>query len=317
VTVLFLFYTIFPEPLRLYVDEPDGPIVAREEVRELDARERAQVEAFIAGFLERRKPILAHRPPTLTARKLRDFARHIRVRATQERDNDYLRPGRFVRNFAAQQARRAAISRLYEPVPAERPFVYFPLHVTDDFKIKRLIPHCSDQAYLIEQLADALPQGHDLVLKEHPVSIGRNPVSMLRRLVRRGNVRLVDPYTSSHELIERSAAVAVIGSTVGLEALLFGKPVLTLGRPFYAGYGVTVDVESFREIKDKLAETLRFAPDRERILRFLGAAMRATEAGAPAGVDLSDANADLLAASLDAAARRHAAEPARPALASR
>jgi hypothetical protein len=317
ITVLFLFYTIFPEPLRLYVDEPDGPIVAPEEVRELDAQERAQVEAFVAGFLARRRPILAHRPPTLTAGKLRDFARHIRVRATEERDNDYLRPGRFVQNFATQQARRAAISRMYDEVPAQRPFVYFPLHVTDDFKIKRLIPHCSDQAYLIEQLADALPQGHDLVLKEHPVSIGRNPVSMLRRLVRRENVRLVDPYTSSHELIERSAAVAVIGSTVGLEALLFGKPVLTLGRPFYAGYGVTVDVESFREIKEKLVETLHFAPDRERILRFLGAAMRATEAGAPAGVDLSDANAELLAASLDAAARRHAPEPARAALAGR
>jgi hypothetical protein len=311
VTVLFLFYTIFPKPLRLYVDEPDGPIVAPEQVRELEPGERAEVEAFVAGFLERRKPILAHRPPTLTAGKLRDFARHVRVRATEERDNDYLRPGRFVSNFATQQARRAVISRLYDDVPAERPFVYFPLHVTDDFKIKRLIPHCSDQAYLIEQLSDALPQGHDLVLKEHPVSIGRNPASMLRRLVARENVRLVDPYTSSHDLIERSAAVAVIGSTVGLEALLHGKPVLTLGRPFYAGYGVTVDVESFREIREKLARTLRFAPDRERILRFLGAAMRATEAGAPAGVDLSDANADLLAASLDAAAHRHATEPAR------
>ena len=309
-TVLFLFYTIFPKPLRLYVDEPDGPIVAPGEVRDLRPEERAEVEAFIAGFLERGKPILAHRRPTVTAAKLRDFARHVRVRATEERDNDYLRPGRFVRNFATQTARRAVISRLYDDISADRPFVYFPLHVTDDFKIKRLIPHCSDQAYLVEQLSDALPQGHDLVLKEHPVSIGRNPASMLRRLASRPNVRLVDPYTSSHELIARCAAVAVIGSTVGLEALLFGKPVLTLGRPFYAGYGVTVDVESFREIRSALARTLRFSPDREQILRFLGAAMRATASGAPAGVDLSDANANELAASLDAAARRHAGAPA-------
>ena len=42
----------------------------------------------------------------------------------------------------------------------------------------------------------------------------------------------------------------MISSTVGLEALLYGKPVLTLGQPFYSGYGVTVDVDSFREIRD-------------------------------------------------------------------
>jgi hypothetical protein len=288
-----------------------APIVLEEDVRELGPVEREEVEAFIAEFTARGTPIRPHRNPKVTARTLRDFARHIAVRLVYDRDNEYLRPSRFVANYVTEKSRALAARSLYSELEPGRPFVYFPLHVTDDFKIKRLIPHCSDQAYLIEQLSDALPQGHDLVLKEHPVSIGRNPASMLRRLVARENVRLVDPYTSSHDLIERSAAVAVIGSTVGLEALLHGKPVLTLGRPFYAGYGVTVDVESFREIREKLARTLRFAPDRERILRFLGAAMRATEAGAPAGVDLSDANADLLAASLDAAAHRHATEPAR------
>ena len=34
---------------------------------------------------------------------------------------------------------------------------------TDDYKIKRVIPHCVDQAALIEQVADYLPQGHDVV----------------------------------------------------------------------------------------------------------------------------------------------------------
>ncbi len=41
----------------------------------------------------------------------------------------------------------------------------------------------------------------------------------------------------------------MISSTVGLEALLYDKPVLTLGTPFYSGYGVTLDVDSFAEIR--------------------------------------------------------------------
>ena len=44
----------------------------------------------------------------------------------------------------------------------------------------------------------------------------------------------------------------MISSTVGLEALLYDKPVLTLGDPFYAGFGVTLDVGSFAEITERV-----------------------------------------------------------------
>ena len=63
------------------------------------------------------------------------------------------------------------------------------------------------------------------------MSVGRNSISLLRRLRRRHNVRLAQPYASSHDLIRDSAAVAVISSTVGLEALLYEKPVLNVWLP--------------------------------------------------------------------------------------
>ncbi|MBA3327464.1 MAG: hypothetical protein H0T43_04090 [Solirubrobacterales bacterium] len=303
---VLLFYTIFPHPLRIFVNTVSAPIVAPEEVRALDDGERREAEEFIAAYQRRDTPTLPHRRATVTAAKLRDFARHVVVAAREERDNEYLRPARFVTNFASQRTRALAARRLYGQLDSERPFVYFPLHVTDDFKVKKVIPHCVDQASLIRQVADALPQGVDLVLKEHPVSIGRNPYAMLAGLVRRPNVRLVEPHTSSHELIRRSRAVVVISSTVGLEALLYAKPVLTLGGPFYAGFGVTRDVDSFADLRRAVPDVLRFTPDRERILRFLHAAMRSTYAGAPAGVDASQANALTVARSLDAVARERA-----------
>lgn len=303
VRVLFVFYTIFPNPLRLYEDTMHAGIVAPEEVRELSPDERTEVERFVADFTAAGKPIRRYRAARATAKTGRDFARHVFVRATQERDNEYLVPGRYVANYARENARAAVLRRLYRPLPAERPFVYFPLHVTDDYKIKRVIPHCVDQAALIEQVADALPQGHDLVIKEHPLSIGRNSIGLIRRLTRRPNIRLVAPRTSSHELIQRARAIVVISSTVGLEALLYGRPVLTLGQPFYSGYGVTLDVDSFRELRAKVMEVLDFQPDRERILRFLHAAMRSCFPGAPVAIDPSDHNARRLAASLDAAAQ--------------
>jgi len=303
ITVLFLMYTIFPNPLRLYANTMHAAIVAPEDVRPLDEAERKELEEFIERFTSRRKPIRQYRSVRLDPGRLPTTFMHIRDKLGADRDNPYLRLAAWVKSDARELARSIGAKALYEEPDPNRKFVYFPLHVTDDYKIKRLIPHCVDQSALIEQVADALPAGYDVIIKEHPMSIGRNSFSMLRRLSRRENIRLVEPYTSSHHLVERSEAIIVISSTVGLEALMYEKPVLTMGQPFYSGYGVTVDVDSFRELGARVHEVLDFRPDGERIRQFLHAAMRRCYPGAPVLVDPSDENAARVADSLDRAAR--------------
>jgi len=228
--VLFLFYTIFPRPLRLYVDSLHAPICAPEDIRELSGDERIEVRAFSERFKREAAPIRPHREPPIRLRRARLLARHVAVRALWDRDNDYLRPGRWLLQQLAEEVRAPAARPLYRR-PSGRPFVYFPLHVVDDYKIARVIPHWADQGSTVEQVAAALPYRHELVVKEHPMSIGRNSLGFLRRLARIPNVRIVDPHTSSHELIRHCEALVVISSTVGLEALLYEKPVLTLVRP--------------------------------------------------------------------------------------
>lgn len=304
VPTFFLFYTLFPDPLRLYVDVPQAPIMAPEDIVEIDAAERARVEAFVATFQGRAKAIVKDRHIALTSGKLGDFARHVGVRATVERDNPYLAPHRHIRHAVLQRTRRRFAPRFYsEPVPG-RKFVYFPLHVTDDFKVKRMTPHCVDQASLLEQVADWLPQGYDVVVKEHPRDVGRNDLGFLRRVSSRPNVHLVPPTIGSHDLIQRAEACVVIGSTVGIEALLYDKPVLTLGQPWYSGFGLTVDVDSFRLLPEAIGEVLAFRPDHERMLRFLSAAWARCYPGAPAGYDPSPENARTLAQTLASAVER-------------
>ena len=124
-------------------------------------------------------------------------------------------------------------------------------------------------------------------------------------------MRLVSPHTSSHELIERAEAIAVISSTVGLEALLYDKPVLTLGRPYYGGFGVTLDVDSFAEIRERVPALLRFRPDPERIRRFLHLCIRHCHPGQPLLVDRSEANALVVADTLERVAQSVAPGDAR------
>jgi hypothetical protein len=308
IPVLLLFYTIFPNPLRLYVDTLHAPIVPAEELRPLAAEEKAEVEAFVLAFTERAAPIRPYRRVPIEWRRVKLFAGHLARKRDEDADNEYLRPWHLLRLNVSEWARARAARPFYDSLDPARPYVYFPLHVVDDYKIKRVIPHCVDQASIVEQIADALPPGYDLVLKEHPMSLGRNSIALLRRLRRRANVRLVEPYTSTHDLVRGSSAVAVISSTVGLEALLYNKPVLTLGEPFYSGYGITLDCASFAEIRDKVPALLRFRPDPERIRSFLFAAMSRCYPGAPVLVDRSDDNARRLADSIDRAARAVVAE---------
>jgi hypothetical protein len=302
IPVLFLLLTIFPRPLRLYVDTLDAPIVEPEELRELTPDEEAELDAFARDFRARAEPIRQHRRMPLVPRRVPTFLGHIERSLRDDRDNEYTHPFALLAENVHERLRTHISRTLYQQRRPGRPFVYFPLHVTDDYKIKTVIPHCVDQASLVEQVADALPPGYDLVVKEHPMSIGRNPLSFLRRLRRRPNLRLVHPHSGSHELIRDSEAVVVISSTVGLEALLYEKPVLTLGRPFYAGYGLTLDVESFRELREQVPAVLDFRPEREPIRRFLHAAMRRCRAGVPVLVDRSDENAVVLAGSIEQAA---------------
>ena len=106
-TVLFLFYTIFPEPLRLYRNSMHAPIVPPDELRELEPAERAEVERFIADFTSAQRPIRDYRAATVTPSKLRDFGRHIAMRATVDADNEYLVPAPLSheRRSASERAR--------------------------------------------------------------------------------------------------------------------------------------------------------------------------------------------------------------------
>ncbi|HEY2326959.1 MAG TPA: hypothetical protein VGH52_05685 [Gaiellaceae bacterium] len=308
IPALFLLFTIFPKPLRVYADTVHARAVDPSEVRELTSDEREEVEAFRRSFTERAKPIRDYRRVPIEWRRVNVLKNHILQKTREDGDNEYLRPWRLVETNVAEKTRALAARPFYDRLSPSRPFVYFPLHVTDDYKIKRIIPHCVDQASLIEQVADALPSGYDLVLKEHPMSVGRNSVALLRRLRKRHNVKLVNAYTSTHDLIDGSEAVAVIGSTVGLEALLYDKPVLTMGDPYYAGYGVTLDLTSFVDIRERVPELLRFKPDPERIRRFLHAVMRSCFPGKPLLVDRSPENARVIASTLELAASHVLAE---------
>ncbi|MCX7001156.1 MAG: hypothetical protein NT106_12815, partial [Candidatus Sumerlaeota bacterium] len=128
-----------------------------------------------------------------------------------------------------------------KPMKGEK-YVFFPLHHNDDAQLLIRAPQYANQFALIEILANALPYGYKLYIKEHPALIGGFSYRMLRDLKNKcPNIRIINPLHHPHKLIKDAAAVATINSTTGFEAILFRKPLMIFGKTFFRGTGFSTD----------------------------------------------------------------------------
>jgi capsule polysaccharide export protein KpsC/LpsZ len=78
-------------------------------------------------------------------------------------------------------------------------------------------------------LAISLPIDTVLVVKEHPWMVGKRSLSAYKKILNIPRVKFADPRMEARSLVKDAELVAVITSSVALEAALLGKPVLTFG----------------------------------------------------------------------------------------
>lgn len=179
---------------------------------------------------------------------------------------------------------RIAKARLFEPRHFEQPvdgerFVLFPLHLQPESTTLILAPYCVDQIAVIENVARALPIDHRLYVKEHGVSRGRRPTGYYGRIRSIRNVRLITPDADSHDLINHSSASCVINSTVGWEAILYEKPVVTLGHVSYNSFDLVRHVRAFEDLPTALHRAIyQHTPNPELLVAYVAANIAGTYA---------------------------------------
>ena len=105
-----------------------------------------------------------------------------------------------------------------------------------------------DQVGTIRHIAQCLPVGTYLYVKEHHSMFAEHSLGFYREIKKIRNVRLVSPFADTFHLIENSQGVVTLGSTMGFEALLMKKPVLLLGEPWYRVFPGLRRVDSPYEI---------------------------------------------------------------------
>ena len=161
--------------------------------------------------------------------------------------------------FRVWQARRAILREkpVLAGLPADLPFVFYPLSVEPESTLMAESPTCDNQMTIIDQLAKALPGGWRLVVKEHPGLVAPRPTGFWEQIQRYPNVIKAGALESGEAYLSRARAVAIIRSTMGMQAARAGIPVLT-PHPDYFGLQLphVFLARNYQEIESSLAEIM-------------------------------------------------------------
>ncbi len=116
-------------------------------------------------------------------------------------------------------------------ISSER-FVYFPMHIDPEESTMVRAPLLTNQLAVIETLSKSLPLGMNLVVKEHPIMLGRRPAGYYAIIKSMPKVILASPFESTFTLIQKATLTCAITSTAIWEAMMLQRPALVIGEMF-------------------------------------------------------------------------------------
>ena len=147
-------------------------------------------------------------------------------------------------------------------ITAEKKILFVPLQRPSDTVIKYFSGHVKDMDDFLNQIVHAQKMLADdwvFLVKKHPLEIEK-PYSE--------QLYYVDDNTHFKDLLQLSNAVALINSGVGVNAMMYQKPVYYFGDAFYGHAGLNQSVASAVELSDYLKRNA-FAVDTQKMQRFI------------------------------------------------
>ncbi len=144
-----------------------------------------------------------------------------------------------------------------DEIPTEKYFIY-PLHFHPEGATLILGRWLNDQYAIIEMIAKNLPLDVTLVVKEHRVSIGWRETSFFEKANKLHNVYFVSHLENPYDLLQKSIGVFTISSSMGLEAMLLNKAVVSFGDVMYNQMKGIIFARDISKIKESILKALEF-----------------------------------------------------------
>lgn len=240
---------------------------------------RAIAEATLRDFEQRALAVPAVSSANNTAMILRRLPMHARafswtLKRTLTRTRDKFiecSPQRLCREYVRKRWNLYTLpTRWFCTGPPRTPYVFFGFHLQPESSIDVWAPYYSNQFAVVEAIARSTPPTHRVLVKLHKSDADHYSRGELDRLRRLPGVTIVSPFVPSRDFIEGASLVFVIQGTIGVEAALLGKPVLTFGASKIVEFPSVSKVHSVTDlpalIRAKLSES---RPEREAIVRGL------------------------------------------------
>jgi hypothetical protein len=144
-------------------------------------------------------------------------------------------------------------------ISTSRSYGYFPLHVEPDVAILRIGDYYSDQINVIKNIAQSLPVGMKLFVKEHPSMwlVGWRNSKYYKKIIELPNVELIHHSITSESMIQNSSFVITISGTSALEAIFYEKPVIVFSDINCSTLSSVFKVEKFRELPNIIKKCLK------------------------------------------------------------
>jgi hypothetical protein len=121
-------------------------------------------------------------------------------------------------------------------------------------------PWLRDQTELVRLIAQALPFGAAVLVKENPKMLSRRSPEFLQRLKTIPGVQLVHPKCSSTYLSKKAVCTVSLAGTACLEAALLGKNSLVTGNPPFTFLLPDIIVSSGKELHERISSLAREHP---------------------------------------------------------
>jgi hypothetical protein len=159
---------------------------------------------------------------------------------------------------------------LYDAFDPHEDFAYYPLHMEPEIVTMLYAPTYSDQTWVIKQIARALPVGYILYVKEHLAMFGYRTRAFYKELKKIPNVKLVRPTISSFDIMPHAKLITTLTGTVGWEALLLKKPVVTFGDIFYNALSGATECDNIKDLPRLVQERIASSKhDENELVEFI------------------------------------------------
>lgn len=155
-----------------------------------------------------------------------------------------------------RQIKLPFISHKFQEINYNEKYFVFPLHYQPEASTGVCAPFYCNQVDVIRNIAFSLPIGTMLYVKDHPNGIGFMSLREYNQIFELPNVKYINPEANNKELISHSIGVVTITSTMGYEALLMQKPVLTLGKVFYNAHPYCNHILGYEQLPGSLQSML-------------------------------------------------------------